>query len=132
MILLLQAPAPLPSVALPPDLDRVLRDYERAWQAKDAAALADLFTGDGFVLSLNRQPVRGRAAIRAAYATAGGPLSLRAYAFRTEGNLAVILGGYATGPGPDAGKFTLTLHREGGRWFIFSDMDNGNAPAHRP
>lgn len=132
MIFLLQAPAPLPSVALPPELARVLRDYERAWQAKDAAALADLFTEDGFVLALNRPPVRGRAAIREAYAAAGGPLALRTYAFRIEGNLAVILGGYATAPGTDAGKFTLTLRREAGRWLIFSDMDNGNAPPRRP
>ena len=26
-------PAPLPSVTLPPELDRVLRDYEREWFA---------------------------------------------------------------------------------------------------
>jgi hypothetical protein len=31
------APASVPSVALPPELDRVLRDYESAWAAKDAA-----------------------------------------------------------------------------------------------
>ncbi len=133
MILLLQAPAPLPSVALPAELDRVLRDYERAWQAKDAGALAALFTEDGFVLALNRPPVRGRAAIREAYAGAGGPLALRAYAFHTQGDLAVILGGYATTPGGgDVGKFTLTLRRVEGRWLLFSDMDNGNAAARRP
>ncbi len=133
MIILLQAPAPLPSVTLPPDLGRVLRDYERAWQAKDAKALAELFTEDGFVMALNRPPVRGRAAIEKAYAGAGGPLGLRAYAFHTEGDLGVILGGYATTPGgPDVGKFTLTLRRVAGRWLIFSDMDNGIAPARRP
>ena len=27
--------APLPSVVLPPALDRVLRDYETAWKAQD-------------------------------------------------------------------------------------------------
>ena len=33
-----QAPnPPLPSIALPPELERVLRDYERAWAAGDAA-----------------------------------------------------------------------------------------------
>lgn len=130
LLVLLQASAPLPSVPLPPDLDRVLRDYERAWQAKDAGALADLFTEDGFVLALNRPPVRGRAAIKTAYAGAGGPLSLRALAVQSEGRLAVILGAYATqAGGPDAGKFTLTL-RQGAdqRWRIFSDMDNGNGP----
>ena len=42
---------PMASVTLPPELDRVLRDYENAWQAKDAGALARLFTEDGFVLS---------------------------------------------------------------------------------
>lgn len=127
------APEPLPYVPLPPELERVLRDYERAWQAKDAAALADLFAEDGFVLALNRAPVRGRAAIKAAYAGAGGPLGLRAYIYRTQGDLGIILGGYATTPGgPDVGKFTLTLQRVAGRWLIFSDMDNGNAPARRP
>ena len=32
-----KAPEPLPSVTLAPELDRVLRDYERAWRASDAA-----------------------------------------------------------------------------------------------
>jgi hypothetical protein len=77
-------PASLPSVALPA-LDRVLRDYERAWRSRDAAKLADLFTEDGFVLSNGSPPVRGRAAIRAAYTDAGGPLALRALAYATEG-----------------------------------------------
>jgi hypothetical protein len=36
--------------ALPPDLDRVLRDYERAWSAGDAKAIALLFTEDGVLL----------------------------------------------------------------------------------
>ncbi len=35
-------PESLPSVALPAPLERVLRDYEKAWQEKDAAALARL------------------------------------------------------------------------------------------
>jgi hypothetical protein len=38
------AAPPLPSVTLPPELDRVLRDYEREWQARSAPALAALFT----------------------------------------------------------------------------------------
>jgi hypothetical protein len=64
-------PAALPSVALPPELDRVLRDYERAWRARDAAALAELFAENGFVMSNGSPPVRGRAAIRAKYANSG-------------------------------------------------------------
>ena len=70
------APA-LPSVSLPPELARVLRDYERAWQARDASALSTLFAEDGFVLSSGKPPVRGRDNIRASYSESGGPLALR-------------------------------------------------------
>jgi uncharacterized protein (TIGR02246 family) len=50
-----------------PDLARVLTDYEQAWRAKDAAALARLFAEDGFVLSPGTPMVRGRGAIEKAY-----------------------------------------------------------------
>jgi len=118
----------LPSVALPPELARVLTDYEAAWRAHDPAALSRLFAEDGFALSPNSPPARGRAAIEKHYARAGGELSLRAYAYATEGRLGYIVGGFAHRPDePAGGKFTLTLVRdEGGRWLIFSDMDNGN------
>jgi len=131
--LLISAPsasaAELPSVALPAPLARVLTDYEAAWQKKDAAGLAALFAEDGFVLSNGVPPVRGRAAIEKHYAGQGGPLSLRALAFATDGTTGYIIGGFARQRGePDIGKFTLTL-RKGprGRWLIMSDMDNGNA-----
>lgn len=117
----------LPSVALPPDLDRVLRDYERAWRAGDAMALAALFAQDGFVLQSNRPPIRGRAAIQAAYdGQGGGPLRLRAFAFAFTDTIAYIIGGYGYGSKPgDTGKFTLTLRRAPGEpWLIYSDMDN--------
>ena len=125
-------PAPaLPSVELPPGLDRVLRDYERAWRARDPAALAELFTEDGFVLANGNPPVRGRAAIRAAYANSGGPLSLRALAYTTDGRVGYIIGGFGRAPGEtDSGKFVLAL-RQGsdGRWQITADMDNSNRRA---
>jgi ketosteroid isomerase-like protein len=117
-----------PSVDLPAPLGRVLADYESAWRRKDAAALAALFAEEGFVLSSGTPPVRGRASIERHYAGAGGPLSLRAFAFAAEGRVGYILGGFARQKGePDNGKFTLTLHQASdGRWLIVSDMDNGN------
>jgi hypothetical protein len=116
-----------PSVALPPALDRVLRDYERAWRARDAAALSELFTEDGFVLSNGKPPVRGRAAIRVAYADSGGPLALRAFAYSSDRSVGYIVGGFARATGEaDTGKFVLALRKEGGRWQIAADMDNGN------
>ncbi len=122
----------LPSVVLSAALDRVLRDYEAAWQKGDAEALAALFAEDGFVLQGGRVPVRGRAAIRAAYAgQGGGPLRLRALAAAESDTVGFIIGAYGYEPSPnDTGKFTLTLRRGArGRWEIFSDMDNENRRA---
>ena len=124
------APAvvPLPSVTLPPDLDRVLRDYEREWKARSAEGLAGLFRDDGFVLQPGRMPVRGKEGIVAAYSGAGGPLSLRAFAWATADTVGYIIGGFASAPdAPDMGKFILLLRRApGGAWKIAADMDNGN------
>jgi ketosteroid isomerase-like protein len=122
--------APEPSVTLPPDLARVLTDYEVAWGSRNAAALAALFAEDGFVLSNGAPPVRGKAAIEKAYTGSGGPLALRAFVFATEGSIGYIIGGFSRQKGqPDLGKFTLTLRKDaGGRWLIMSDMDNGNRP----
>jgi len=126
--------APLPSLELPPELQRVLTDYEAAWGKRDAAALAALFTEDGFVLPGGHPPVHGRAAIARHYTGQGGPLALRAFAFGQEGAVGYILGGYAGSRGqPDDGKFTLTLRRSAdGRWLIVSDMDNSNRPPTPP
>lgn len=134
------APAPvsaaeLPSVTLPPALDAVLRDYERAFRARDAHALAALFTQDGFALPEGRPPMRGRAVLNDAFRHVGGPLSLRAVAYREQADLATVIGAYRfnnDGSGRDDGKFVLTLVREAGSWRIFSDMDNGNAPPRPP
>jgi len=121
----------LPDVPLPAELDRVLRDYERAWNAGDAAGLAALFADDGVILQSNQPPVRGRAPIEAAYAGQGpgGTLRLRAFAYAVSGTVGYVIGGYGFGGGRrDAGKFTLALQRAAdGRWMIFSDMDNTNA-----
>jgi ketosteroid isomerase-like protein len=136
----LRLPAPptpetdrLPTIALPRELARVLTDYEAAWRAQDAAALASLFIEDGFVLSPGKPPVRGRDAIRREYTGAGGPLALRALVYATEGSVGYIIGAFARREGePDVGKFTLTLRRERGRWMIVSDLDNGNRSSPDP
>jgi ketosteroid isomerase-like protein len=120
-----QAP-PLPSVTLPPELDRVLRDYETNWKANNAEALSALFTDDGFI---NRNGwIRGRDAIRAAYARSGGDLRLRAVGFATGDTVGYIVGGYRYGEATtDGGKFVLALRRAPrGEWKIAVDLDAAN------
>ena len=127
-------PPTLPSITLPPEVDRVLRDYERNWAAGDEAALAAIFTEDGFVLQNGRPPIRGRDAIRQAYAEFDGPLRLRAMGYAVGDLVGYIVGGYRYGDATeDAGKFVLALRRTpGGPWLIASDMDNFNTMPRRP
>jgi ketosteroid isomerase-like protein len=128
LVLGVGAPYPEPQVSLPGELQKVLSDYEAAWQARDSRALAALFAEDGFVLSPGSAPVRGRKAIEAFYQGQGGPLQLRALAFAREGSVGYVIGAFRRHPeDPEIGKFTLTLRKEGGgAWRIVSDMDNGN------
>lgn len=120
--------APLPSVELPKELDRVLRDYERLWQGRDPAGLAKLFTEDGMALSNGRPPARGHAAIAEAYRGAGGELHLRGLAFATADTVGYIIGAFRWGAETaDMGKFVLALRRaRGGPWLIAADIDNSN------
>jgi ketosteroid isomerase-like protein len=117
-----------PVVSMPEEIESVLRGYEEAWGNRDAEALADLFVADGFVLRPGRPPAHGREAILEAYAGAGGPLSLRAYEYQTDGSVGYIIGGFSFAPDrPAVGKFVLALRRgPEGSWLIAADIDNGN------
>lgn len=129
------APAPLPSITLPPAIARVLRDYEKAWVARDDAALARLFVADGYALPNGQPPAAGADAIRAAYAgNSGSPLALRALHYAESGDMAYVIGGFGAQAGqPDFGKFVLVLRRgNDGVWRIAADMDNANAMPRRP
>ena len=117
-----------PSIDLPEHLDRVLTDYEQAWQASDAEGLADLFTEDGFVRARSGW-IRGREAISDHYGNAGGDLRLRALAYSTNETTGYIVGAYGYGDSAaetDRGVFVLALRREstGGPWRIAADLDN--------
>lgn len=117
-----------PSVTLPPALDRVLRDYEKAWSSRSAAGLAELFAEDGFVLQPGRPPARGRKNIQERYEGRGGPLSLRALEYAASDSIGYIIGAYSIARDErDIGKFILLVKRvPPGPWYIAADMDNGN------
>ncbi len=128
------APA-LASVAIPAEVDALLRHYEKAWSAKDVNALAGLFTQEGMALPNGSPPARGAAAIAAEYAkNAGGPLALRALAFHQAQDQAYVVGGYSQAAGQaDFGKFVLVLRKGAdGQWRIAADMDNMNMRPSRP
>jgi len=117
-----------PSVDLPADLDRVLRDYERFWRSGEAEALAALFVEDGLIVRSGAW-IRGRAAIQEAYRSASGPLRLRAIEYAADAGVGFIVGAYGYGeqlPVEDTGMFVLTLRRAvDGHWLIVSDLDRG-------
>ncbi|MBQ5945965.1 SgcJ/EcaC family oxidoreductase [Massilia sp. ST3] len=131
----------LPSGDVPPDVERVLRDYEKAWAANDAKALAALFAEDGIALPSNQPPARGKERIAQAYAGGGAmPTFLRVIDYRASGDLATLVGAYGpAGQARDFGKFVLVLRRVDGRWLIAADIENANmrmgpppGPAPRP
>ncbi len=113
------------AIELPNELARVLRDYEKAWRARDADALARLFADEATVLTNTGNVVVGRNAVRDIYAGSGGTLFLRAYSYAASGEVAHIIGGYALeANGPDVGTYVLALVRRGnGPWLIAADLD---------
>jgi ketosteroid isomerase-like protein len=122
------------TVTLPPEIDRVLKDYEKAWIAKDTGAIAKLFTGDGMALPSGQMPAQGEESIRKAYSqSVGSPLNLRPVAYSASGELAYVIGGWGGAlDKPEFGKFVLVLRRVNGRWLIVADMDNSNMPRRAP
>ena len=116
---------PLPSVELPSEIDRVIREWERVTKSPDAPAFAALFTEDG----LMSQPtgwIRGRDAIRSAAGDVG-PADLRvsAHQFVMEDSVAAVTGSLsdaASSMARDVARVTFTLRRRGGSWFIASFM----------
>lgn len=125
-----EAPVRQPSVELPPELDRVLRDYERHWSAGQADELAELFVEGGLIQSRGVWN-RGREAIREAYVGASGPLRLRAVEYASDGHVGFIVGAFGYGevlPVEDIGLFVLTLRRgPNGSWLIVSDLDRSGS-----
>ncbi len=123
-----------PTVTLPGEVDQVLKDYEKAWIAKDTAALAKLFTSDGMALPSGQMPAQGEESIRKSYSqSVGSPLNLRPVAYSASGELAYVIGGWGGAVNkPEFGKFVLVLRRVSGRWLIAADMDNSNMPRRAP
>jgi ketosteroid isomerase-like protein len=137
MAVLPAAAQPPTSLPVPPEIERVLRDYEKAWGANDAQGLASLFVEDGMALPSGQPAAKGRDSIAKAYSGGGGmPTYLRVLDYRASGDMAYVVGGYGqAGQNKDFGKFVLVLRRVDGRWLIAADIENANmrmGPPQRP
>jgi ketosteroid isomerase-like protein len=119
-------PEALPSVALPAELARVLRDYEQHWRGGNAERLVALFTEDGMVARRGGW-IRGQQALQENLQGTSSDLRLRAVAYAVDGRVGYIVGAYGYGDqsaSSDRGLFILTLRqREDGLWLIVADLD---------
>lgn len=122
-------PESLPTVELPPELDRILREYEQHWRAGEAEALVALFTEDGFVARRGGW-IRGRQGLRQSLEGTSSHLRLRAVAYEIDDRVGYIIGAYRYGQeSEDRGMFILTLRRgQAGRWLITADLDGSIRP----
>src|SRR5688500_1890763 len=102
----------LPTVTLPPEMDRVLRDYERHWAAGNEAGLAALFAEDALLLPSGFAAARGREGIQQAYEDVIVPVHLRALAYAADDSVGYVVGAYRFDPmETESGKFIFALRR---------------------
>lgn len=110
---------PLPPVAAPPEIARLLADRAAHWN--EPKAIADLFTEDSVVYSTEHNWIRGRAAV-AEYL--GGRFA-RAYdvtpvIVQLDGSSGTLVG-YFTRAGKPFGEVQMALHKEGDAWRIAAE-----------
>lgn len=121
-----------PAFAQQPDADmqKVMQQYETAWNKGDAKALAALYSRDSLRIGSDGQPLAGRAAIEQSFMKnfaadwKGTKLTTKLTRTATvTPDVRLMLGTYElTGPNDMKlrGHFLNTAVREGGQWKIAS------------
>jgi predicted TIM-barrel fold metal-dependent hydrolase len=121
----------IPPIALPADLQLVLEAFESHWRARNAGALASLFTPDG-VMQVGRDWQRGPAGIHLTLLGRGGNVRFHPQSFGSDTGLGYIAGSYAgntEAPPGDRGRFMLALRRSGGGPWRIADATFIDLPA---
>lgn len=113
-----------------PEVQKVLDEYQQAWNSGDAKALAAVYTQEAIRIGADGQPIVGRDAIEKSFAKnfagpwKGTELTLRAGRMATvtpdvrlqEGTYEIT----GMSGGPAKGRFLNTIVRQGNRWRIAS------------
>ena len=112
----------LAEIELPADIDRVVRQWERAIREGDPSAFTALFTADGLLGDATGW-IRGTRAIHAAAVDFNlQDLRVRAHGYSVSDSIATVAGSLtdlANKPVRDVANVTFTLRRDGGgRWLI--------------
>lgn len=109
------------------NVSAVIAQWRVAWENGDAAAAADLFTGQGTFVAADGHESRGRGGIRESFARRlrdGSGIELKMTDFYAGGELAFQTGRYsypAGGPPRGrSGRYVAILQQEGRRWRIRS------------
>ena len=119
-----------------------LRDvFVAAFNAGDAAAIADLYTPDAVVMPQNQQAVTGHEAImdsnKAMFDQYTPKISLTSVETKIFGDVAFDRGTYTTeltpksggSPISDEGKYLVVIQRQSdGSWKVIRDIDNSSKP----
>jgi uncharacterized protein (TIGR02246 family) len=115
--------------------------WEELVKAKDAAAIAALYTEDGAVMPPNAPIGKGRAAIQQTWAsmmqTPGFDLTItpEQILVSSSGDMALDRGTYSLKVTPsgttqtDTGKYVLVWRKIGGEWKAAADIFNSDLPA---
>jgi len=109
--------------------------WQAAWDARDAAGVAALYTKEAKLMPPNAKVSVGRATIegtmRQVMSEMPGKLTLALWDTGTSGNLGFARGTYTladeSGATLDTGKWIEVRKKVDGKWFIDSDIWNSDA-----
>jgi uncharacterized protein (TIGR02246 family) len=121
-----------------PDLDKIIAEFARLFNARDLTRLASLYAEDAVWMPQNSPVIKGRAAIEAALEErfkGPGVLRFTATTSAVSGTLGFVAAAYTVtvpvegaAPVSVAAKSLTVFRRVGNDWKIAYDMQNGDQP----
>jgi len=142
VVMALAQPSMQPAMKTDPTLTKLAKEFEAAFNLKDAAKVAGFYTDDAVVNPPNEPAVRGRANIEAWFKKGFGTftgITLTPVESAISGSLAYEAGTYSIGVAPpggakmtDTGKYVVVLKQVGGKWLIAQDIFNSDLPPAPP